>query len=452
MKIIIVGCGKVGYAIAQQLTQEKHDITIVDDEAIHLNRADSTLDVMCIHGNGASISVLMEAGARNADLVIAVTGVDETNLVCALIAKSLGAQHTIARIRNPDYRRDADMLKREIGLDMVINPDLAAAQEIARILSFPAAISVEPFAGGRIDMIGFQLHPEDTILGRSLSDFHRERVAEVLICAAQRGDEFIIPNGSFVPQLDDRLYMVGSKTELHKMLRSMGRSLQRVKDVSILGGSRISMYLSWELARAGTRVHIVEQDHDKCLRLSQELPDAMIIEGDGTDTDMIRSENLFGADGFVALTGRDEENLLMALSARRAGVRKVLAKMTRPNYMDLVQETGLGSIISPKDIIANQITRYVRALANSQGMAVESLYKLLGGKVEALEFTAKNDGCGILHTPLMKLPLRHGVLLAAIVREGRIIIPGGLTTIEPGDHVLVVTNVPGLTDLKNILA
>ena len=452
MKIIIVGCGKVGYAIAQQLTQEKHDITIVDDEAIHLNRADSTLDVMCIHGNGASISVLMEAGARNADLVIAVTGVDETNLVCALIAKSLGAQHTIARVRNPDYRRDADMLKREIGLDMVINPDLAAAQEIARILSFPAAISVEPFAGGRIDMIGFQLHPEDTILGRSLSDFHRERVAEVLICAAQRGDEFLIPNGAFVPQLDDRLYMVGSKDELHKMLKSMGRSLQRVRDVSILGGSRISMYLSWELARSGTRVHVVEMDHEKCLRLSQALPDAMIIEGDGTDNDLIRSENLFGADGFVALTGRDEENLLMALSARRAGVRKVLAKMTRPNYMDLVQETGLGSIISPKDIIANQITRYVRALANSQGMAVESLYKLLGGKVEALEFTAKNDGYGILHTPLMKLPLRHGVLLAAIVREGRIIIPGGMTTIEPGDHVLVVTNVPGLTDLKNILA
>ena len=283
MKIIIVGCGKVGYAIAQQLTQEKHDITVVDDEAAHLNRADSTLDVLCIHGNGASISVLMEAGARDADLVIAVTGVDETNLVCALIAKSVGAQHTIARVRNPEYRRDADMLKREIGLDMVINPDLAAAQEIARILSFPAAISVEPFAGGRIDMIGFQLHPEDTILGRSLSDFHRERVAEVLICAAQRGDEFIIPNGAFVPQLEDRLYMVGSKAELHKMLKSMGRSLQRVKDVSILGGSRISMYLSWELARAGTRVHVVEQDHDKCLRLSQALPGAMIIEGDGTD-------------------------------------------------------------------------------------------------------------------------------------------------------------------------
>ena len=451
MKIIIVGCGKVGYAIAQQLTQEKHDITLVDDEPEHLSRADSTLDAMCLNGNGASISVLMEAGVRSADLVIAVTGVDETNLVCCLIAKSLGARHTVARVRNPDYRRDADMLKREIGLDMVINPDLAAAQEIARILSFPAAISVEPFAGGRIDMIGFKMQESDTILGHSLSDFHRERVAEVLICAAQRGDEFIIPNGSFVPQLDDRLYMVGAKSELHKMLKSMGRSLQRVKDVSILGGSRISMYLSWELARTGTRVHIVEQDHDKCLRLSQELPDAMIIEGDGTDNDMIRSENLFGADGFVALTGRDEENLLMALSAQRAGVRKVLAKMTRPNYMDLVQETGLGSIISPKDIIANQITRYVRALANSQGMAVESLYKLLGGRVEALEFTVSEKGAERLGQPLKDLTLKPGILLAAIVREGRIIIPGGMTVIRAGDHVLVVTNAMGLTDLKDIL-
>ena len=451
MKIIIVGCGKVGYAIAQQLTQEKHDITLVDDEPEHLSRADSTLDAMCLNGNGASISVLMEAGVRSADLVIAVTGVDETNLVCCLIAKSLGAQHTVARVRNPDYRRDADMLKREIGLDMVINPDLAAAQEIARILSFPAAISVEPFAGGRIDMIGFQMQESDTILGHSLSDFHRERVAEVLICAAQRGDEFIIPNGSFVPQLDDRLYMVGTKAELQKMLKSMGRSLHRVKDVSILGGSRISMYLSWELARTGTRVHIVEQDHDKCLRLSQELPDAMIIEGDGTDNDMIRSENLFGTDGFVALTGRDEENLLMALAARRAGVKKVLAKMTRPNYMDLVQETGLGSIISPKDIIANQITRYVRALANSQGMAVESLYKLLGGRVEALEFTVSEKGAERLGLPLKDLTLKPGILLAAIVREGRTIIPGGMTVIQAGDHVLVVTNAMGLTDLKDIL-
>ena len=452
MKIIIVGCGKVGYAIAGQLAQEKHDIVMVDNEIAHLSRADSTMDVMCVHGSGASISVLMDAGVRSADLVIAVTGVDDTNMVCCLIAKSLGARHTVARVRNTEYRQDADILKREIGLDMVINPDLAAAQEIARILSFPAAISVEPFAGGRIDMIGLQALPEDTLVGHSLSSFHGKRRADVLICAAQRGDECIIPNGSFVPQADDRLYLVGTKGELQKMLKVMGRPLHRVKNVALLGGSRISMYLTWELARTNTHVRIVEQDHDKCLFLSQHLPGTMVIEGDGTDNDLIQAENIFGADGFVSLTGRDEENLLMAMSARRAGVRKVLAKMTRPNYIELVRDTGLGSIISPKDIIANQITRYVRALANSEGMAVESLYKLLGGQVEALEFLARGASNRLLHVPLKDLQLRSGVLLAAIVRGGVTMIPSGMTTIEEGDHVLVIARSMGLKDLTDILA
>ena len=316
MKIIIVGCGKVGYAIARQMEQEKHDIVMVDNEIAHLAKADNTLDVMCIHGSGASISVLMDADVRSADLVIAVTGVDDTNMVCCLMAKSLGARHTIARVRNTEYRRDADILKREIGLDMVINPDLAAAQEIARILSFPAAISVEPFAGGLIDMIGLQAQQGDFLVGRSLGESHGDRKANVLICAVQRGDECIIPNGSFVPQADDRLYMVGTKTELQKMLKAMGRTLHRVKTVAMLGGSRISMYLYWELAHTGTHVRIVEQDHEKCLTLSQHLPDAMIIEGDGTDNDLIQAENIFGADAFVSLTGRDEENLLVAMSAR----------------------------------------------------------------------------------------------------------------------------------------
>ncbi len=451
MKIIIVGNGKVGYAIARQLAVEYHDITIVDDDAAALHRADSTLDVMCVEGNGASISVLDAAGVRGADLVIAVTNLDETNLVCCLIAKKLGAQHTIARVRNPEYRRDAGMLKREIGLDMLINPDLGAAQEIARILSFPAAFSVEPFAGGRIDMIGFRVTEEDALAGVSLNDFHRNRLAEVLICAAHRGDDIIIPDGSFVPRSGDKLYMVGTKAELQKMLRGIGRTLQKVKNVSILGGSRITMYLTWELARSNTKVRIVEMKHDKCLRLSAELPGAMIIEGDGTDADLIESENIFETDAFVALTDRDEENLLMALTAQRAGVPKVLTKMTRPNYMDLVQETKLGSIISPKDLTSNQITRYVRALANSQGSTVESLYKMLDGSVEALEFTATASSRSVLDKPLKDLTLKKGVLLAAIARENKIIIPGGLTTIQEGDHVVVVTKSQVFDDLTDIL-
>ena len=452
MKIIIVGCGKVGYAIARQMEQEKHDIVMVDNEIAHLAKADNTLDVMCIHGSGASISVLMDAGVRSADLVIAVTGVDDTNMVCCLMAKSLGARHTIARVRNTEYRRDADILKREIGLDMVINPDLAAAQEIARILSFPAAISVEPFAGGLIDMIGLQAQQGDFLVGRSLGESHGDRKANVLICAVQRGDECIIPNGSFVPQADDRLYMVGTKTELQKMLKAMGRTLHRVKTVAMLGGSRISMYLYWELAHTGTHVRIVEQDHEKCLTLSQHLPDAMIIEGDGTDNDLIQAENIFGADAFVSLTGRDEENLLMAMSARRAGVRKVLAKMTRPNYMDLVRDMRVGSIVSPKDIVANQITRYVRALANSEGSAVESLYKMLGGAVEALEFTATARSRAVLNKPLRALSLKDDVLVAAIARGSEIIIPSGTSIIQEGDHVVVVTNAHTFDDLGDILA
>ena len=451
MKIIIVGNGKVGYAIARDLAGEKHDIVVVDENPQVLARAESTLDVLCAVGNGASISVLMEAGAATADLVIAVTNMDEINLICCLIAKKLGAGHTIARVRNPEYRRDAAMLQKEIGLDMLINPDLAAAQEIARIISFPAAFSVEPFARGRIDMIGVQLSRDDSIVGVSLGEFHRQRSADVLICAAQRGSELFIPNGTFVPQAHDQLYLIGAKDELQKMLRTMGRKLQRVKDVSVLGGSRISMYLGWELEKTGTHLRIIEQSERKCRLLADRLPHASILLGDGTDSELLSSEHIFAADAFVALTDRDEENLLMALCAKRAGVGEVLAKMTRPNYMDLVRNTGLDSIISPKDIVASQITRYVRALANSQGSAVESLYQMLSGELEALEFVA-TDRCGaVLHRPLRELRLRDNVLLGAIVRDNEVIVPGGNTDIRRGDRVVVVAKANRLNDLEDIL-
>ena len=452
MRIIIIGSGKVGYAIASQMALEKHDVVLVDGNAAALQKADSALDVMCVEGNGASISVLKSAGAAQADLVIAVTNSDETNLVCCLIAKKLGAGHTIARVRNTDYRGDADMLKREIGLDMVINPDLAAAREIARIISFPTAFSVEPFARGRIDMIGFYVSAKDTLSGVPLSTFNRNRIAEVLFCAAEHEGEYVIPDGNFVPQPGDRLYMVGSKAELLKMLKGMGRTLQRVKDVSLLGGSRIAMYLTWELQKANTRVRIVEKEWADCTILADELPGAMVIHGDGTDRELIASEGIFNVDAFVSLTGRDEENLLMALMARRAGVAKVLAKMNRPGYLDLVRDTGIESIITPRNIVANQITSYVRALANSEGSAVESLYRLLDGTVEALEFTATASSRGLLGVPLKDLHLKKGVLLAAVSRSGKTVIPGGMTTIEEGDSVVVVTRTTGLKDLQDILA
>ncbi|NLU23195.1 MAG: Trk system potassium transporter TrkA [Clostridiales bacterium] len=449
MKIIIVGNGKVGYAIASQLVGEMHDIVLVDEDVAALQKADSKLDVLCMEGNGASISILIAAGVRTADLVIAVTGRDETNLVCCLIAKKLGARHTVARVRNPEYRRDAPMLKKEIGLDMLINPDLVAAQEIARILSFPAAFSVEPFARGRIDMVGFQVSESDTIVGCALGTYHRP--ANVLICAAERGGELVIPDGAFVPQTGDKLYVIGAREEVLHLLRDLGRQLQKVKDVALLGGSRISMYLTWELDQSGTKVRIIERRHDKCLHLSETLPGALIIEGDGTDSDLITGEGIFDADAFVALTDRDEENLLMALSARHAGVPRVVAKMTRPNFMEVVGDTGLASIVSPKDIIASQITRYVRALANSEGVAVESLHRMLGGAMEILEFVAGEGSEAVQNKPLRDLSLKKGLLVAALARDTKIIIPRGETQIQPGDRVIVVAGSMALQDLNDIL-
>ena len=451
MKIIIVGNGKVGFAIAQTLSQEGHDITIVDQNVSALQRGEGTLDVMCMEGNGASISVLIDAGARSADLVIAVTNHDETNLVCCLIAKKLGAGHTIARVRNTDYRRDAEMLKREIGLDMVINPDRAAAQEIAHILSFPEAFSAEPFARGIISMIGVQLTEEDAICGKPLKE-QRQRQAEVLFCAAERQGEYLIPNGEYTPMNGDKLYMVGSNRELQKMLRYMGRTWNKVKNVSVLGGSRTAMYLAWELQHTGCRVRIVEKDPERSRILSAELPQAVVILGDGSDNTLLQQEGILDADAFVSVTNRDEDNLLMAMHALRNGVPKVLAKMTRPNYMELVASTGIESIISPKDIVAAQITSYVRALGNAEGSKVETLYKLLGGEVEALSFTATATAQAMLGKPLKDLRLRNSVLLAAIVRHGEIIIPGGMTTIEEGDQVIVVSRSIGLDDLTDILA
>ena len=452
MKIIIVGNGKVGYAIAAEMAKENHDIIMVDSASAALHKADSTLDIMCVEGNGASISVLIEAGVRGADLIIAVTDKDETNLVCCLIAKKLGAHHTIARVRNPEYRRDAETLKQEIGLDMVINPDLSAAQEIARILSFPTAFSVEPFARGRIDMIGFQLTEKDTLVGNTLSSLGVPRLANVLVCAAEHNGELLIPNGSFAPSAGDKLYMIGTKPELQKILRDMGRTQQRIRSVSVLGGSRSAVYLAWELARSNTKVRLVELSQEKCLRLAAQLPHAMIIQGDGTDSNLLQSENIFDSDAFISLTDRDEENLLMAMTAHRMGVSKVVAKMTHPNYIDLVRDTGIDSIISPKDITANQITRYVRALANGEGSAVESLYKMLDGTVEALEFNVTSASAAALDQPLKDLRLKHGILVAAIARGHDIIIPGGMTCIREGDRVVVVSKGSRLEDLKDILA
>ena len=450
MKIIIVGIGKVGYAIAEQMTGENHDLVVIDRNNAVLDHVDSMLDVMCVEGNGASASVLLEAGVREADLLIAVSENDEVNLICCLMAKKLGAKHTVARVRNPEYFRDAQILRREIGLDMIINPENAAAQEISRILRVPSAFSVETFARGLVELIGFQTEEGDSLVGKSLIDYNRENPNSILMCAAKRGEEVIVPNGSFVPQTGDRVYVIGTPAETTRVLRSMGRAMAPIRRVSILGGSRIAQYLAWVLTDIGTHVTIVEKDEAKCLTLAEKLPKVTVIHGDGTNHDLLESEGIFHCDAFIAVTDRDEENLLMALTAKRYGVKKVVPKMSRMGYLDIVNLTGLDTVISPKAIIASQISSYVRGLANSQGSAVESLHYILGGAIEAVEFTA-TSATHFLDRPLSDLHFRNGLLVAAIVHNGRMEIPNGHSQIHAGDRVIVVAKKLFLQDLNDIL-
>ena len=450
MKIIIIGSGKVGFTLAKQLSGENHDLVLIDHRAEAMQIADSTLDILCVEGSGASIQILLEAGVRTADLVIAVTGSDELNIVCCLIAKKLGARHTVARIRSPEYFREAGLLKREVGLNMIINPEYAAAQEISRLLRVPSAFSVETFARGLVELIGFPIQASDGLAGVSLFEYNKHRPNGVLMCAVIRGEEVFVPNGRFVPQVGDKAYIIGSQREIVSFFHTLGRDGNRIRRITVLGGSKIATYLTWAVEKVGMKVCIVEQDHAKCLSLSDKLPDTMILKGDGTDSAFIEAENLLDTDAFIALTNRDEENLLMAMTAQRHGVKKVIAKMSRPNYIEMMRESGVDSIISPKDITANQISAYVRAMARSEGSAVENLYKPLGGAIEAVEFTATAT-TRFLDTPLKDLRLKPGMLVAAIAREGRTIIPDGSTSIRAGDRVIVMAKSIFLQDLDEIL-
>ena len=450
MKILIVGLGKVGYAIAQQLEGENHDLTLVDANVEALSRAENSIDAMFVTGNGAGVSTLLQAGVRESDLVIAVTENDEVNLICCLMAKKLGAKRTVARVRNPEYFREASILRREIGLDMTINPEYAAAQEIARILRVPAAFSVESFARGLVELIGIQVMEGDGMAGNTLIDFNRRTAVNTLVCAAKRGQEVIVPDGRFIPQPGDLAYVIGSPMETTRVLKAMGRNVSPVRRVSILGGGRIALYLAWALENTGARLTVVERDGDRCLDLAEKLPKATIIQGDGTDHELLDTEGIFECDAFIPLTGRDEENLLMALSAQHAGVKKMLPKMSRPNYMEVLRQLGLETVISPKDITANYISSYVRGLANSRGSAVESLHKILDGELEAVEFTA-GSATHFLDTPLKSLHFKHGLLVAAIVHDNQVEIPNGNSQIHAGDRVIVVAEHLFLKDLNDIM-
>lgn len=449
MKIIVVGDGKVGHTLAEQLSGDGHDLVIIDKEADALRRAMEHLDVMCVRGNGIRGSVLREAGVEEADLVIAATSTDEMNMVCCLTAKKLGAKYTVARIRDPEYARDINMLKRELDIDMVINPEQATAAEISRLLRFQGVSAIELFVRGRVEMVGFVAAEGDMMLGGKLSSLRRRLPDSILFCACERGGGVFIPNGDTVFRAGDKIYVIGEPMSISHVFKALGRNTARVRDVLIVGGGRIARYLSSLLIKMGMRVKIIEINPATAASIAEEMPEAIVINADGTDIEVLNNENMPEFDAYVALTNRDEDNIMTAISALQSGVERVVAKSNSRNYNEVAGKLGLDCVVSPKLITADQIIHLVRGMQNSEGAVMETLYRIVGGKVEAMEFLVAR-GTENLGVQLKDISLKKGIIIGVIVRRGRIIIPSGSDHLEEGDSLILVCKDVPIAQLNDI--
>ena len=451
MNIIIAGCGKVGRALAEQLSREKHDITVIDRKPEAIQQITNIADVRGVVGNGASFEIQMDAGIDTADLMIAVTDADEVNLLCCLIAKKAGGCQTIARVRNPVYHHEIHHIKDELGLSMVINPEWAAAMEMARLLRFPSAIDIDTFANGRIELLRFQLEEQNPLCNNKIKDLHMLSRCEVLICIVERGKEVLIPSGEVELKAGDMISVVASPVNASRFFKTIGIETNQVKNTMIIGGGKISFYLAKRLLEMGIQVKIIEKDRDACERLCEILPKAMIINGDGTDRELLAEEGLAKAEGFAALTNMDEENVMLALYAKSMSKAKKITKVNRNTFDTIIGSLNIGSLIYPKHITSETILQYVRAMQNSIGSNVETLYRLVDGNAEALEFVIKGKS-EVTDIPLQELQLKPHILVRAINRKGKIIIPKGQDCIQEGDSVVIITTDCGAyKDIRDIM-
>ena len=451
MKIIIVGCGKVVTTLAEQLNRENHDITLIDTNEEAIQNISDSADVMGVTGNGAVYQVQMEAGIQDADLLIATTNSDELNMLCCLIAKKAGNCHTIARIRNPEYSSEIRYIREELNLSLAINPELAAAREIARLLRFPSAIKIEPFAKGRIELLKF-LIPEHSLLNdMRVMDVVNCLKSNVLICVVERGNDVVIPDGNFVMKKGDKISFIASHQESADFFKKAGVDNNIVKSAMFMGGGKLTHYLCRLLEDTKIKIKIIERDEERCRQLSELLPKAMIIHGDGTDEQLLLEEGIRQTEAFASLTGFDEENIMLSLYASSQSKAKLITKVNKIAFENVINSLNLGSLIQPKMLTAEIILQYVRAMQNSMGSSnIETLYKIAADKAEALEFRVK-EGSPVLGIPLEKLKLIDNLLVACINRGGTIITPRGKDTVEAGDTVIVVTTHTGLNDLTDIL-
>lgn len=451
MRIVIIGDGKVGFQLATQLSEEDYDIVLVDNNEKKLRMAIDKLDIFCVAGDGASMEVQKEAGVPQADLVIACASTDEFNMLACLIARRVGARHTIARVRNPIYYRQIDLLKEDLHLSMVVNPELIMAQEISRLLIFPEASKIETFVKGKVELLELPLAAQSPLVGLSLKDMYIKYQIKLLVCAVERGEEVVIPDGDFVMRAGDNLHITASHKELERFFKLLKRK-QKIKKVLICGGGKVSYYLAQQLLGIGMQVKIIEIKQSKCEDLCELLPNATIIYGDATDHDLLMEEGIDEADALISLMRMDEENIILSLFAKKQEVPKIIMKVNDERRLGMIgDDFGLRSVVSAKTVTTDAIVSYVRARHNSQGSAnVETMYRLIGGKVEALEFAVRSD-TDYTQIPLRELKLKPGNLIACIGRRRSIIIPNGDDCIVKGDSVVVVTMESRIQDLQDII-
>lgn len=450
MKILIVGCGKVGTTLAEQLDREGHDLVLIDNKSSAIHNITETLDVMGIIGNGASYSVLLAAGIENADLLIAVTGSDELNLLCCVIAKKACNCHTIARVRNPQYNQEIGFIKEGMGLSMVINPELETAMDIARLIRLPSAIKIDTFAKGKVELLKLQIPIESVLHHMKIANINSQLRCKVLVCAVERGDEIYIPDGNFILQGGDKISIVASPKFASEFFHKIGYTTHPIRNIMIVGGGSIAVYLTNLFKGMGITVKIIEQSKERCEELSEMLPEALIIHANASDHNVLIEEGIEDMDAFVSLTNLDEENILFSLYAQKRSKAMVFTKVTRLTYEDIIAEMPLGIVVNPKLITADSIIQHVRAMQNPKGSNVETLYKIVSDKAEALEFRVRNKS-SVVGVPLAKLKTKDNLLISCIIRRDKIIIPGGQDSLQIGDTVIVVTTHTGLDDLSDIL-
>ncbi len=449
MHIIIVGLGKLGMTMTKQLVNEGHSVTVVDTNGDKLTNAVDVYDVMGVCGNGATVETLEEAGASKAKLIIAATASDEMNILCCLIANRMGTENTIARVRNPDYAAQMQFLRNELGLSMIVNPEYETANEISRIIRFPSAANLDSFARGKIEIARIRIHSDNMLCDMPIHEIRRKCKAKVIVCAVQRDDEVFIPSGNFVIRCDDTISITGTRSELSHFMKQTGVYKQKIKNVMIIGGGRIAYYLAKQLSDTGRNIKLIEQNLDRCYQLSDMLPDITVIHGDGTDQDLLDEQGLEYQDALISLTGIDEENIIVSMYAESKGINKVITKVNRHSY-SILNDIGLETVVSPQIVAGNLVTRYVRALHNSAGNSqIQTLYKLVGGKVEAGEFIVP-ENAGYENIPFKDLQFLPNLIIGCIIRNGKIIFPGGDDVMKANDSIIVVTAGRILEDIHDI--